>query len=135
MDSLLTLLGQLGLGLATNGIYDYLKSILGKNVPPHELEKQIQDQMAINGVHINSKKIIKALAEKGYLSITNSHFYAVNSIAFGSTQGTASIGNNSSLTTKNSAVHIGENASIQTSGNAQIIQHKDGSITFHIGKD
>ena len=135
MDSLLSLLGQLGLGLATNGIYDYLKSCIGKNTTSLELETQIQNRIDMIGVQVNAGTIVRALAEKGYLNITNSHLYAVNSIAFGSTQGTAIIGDNSSLTTKNSAVHIGKNASIQTSGNAQMIQHEDGSITFHVGKD
>ena len=135
MDSLLSVLGQLGLGLATNGIYDYLKSCMGKDISASDLEKQLQNRIDISGAQLKAQTIIRALTEKGYLNVTNSHLYAVNSIAFGSIQGEASIGDNSSLTTKNSAIHIGNNASIKTLGNAKIIQHEDGSISFHVGED
>lgn len=134
MDGLLSLLNQIGLGLATNGIYDYLRGQPNQLANAQVLEKEIQDRLDISGVQMTAKSVINALTEKGILVIDSSHLHAKNSLVFGSVEGSASVQNCSKLTTDSSAIHIGQGAAISTNGNAQIRQNADGSISFHVGE-
>ena len=134
MDDLLSLLNQIGLGLATNGIYDYLKGQAAQQANTQVLEKEIQDRLDIAGVQMTAKSVMSALAEKGILVVDGSHLHAKDSLVFGSVVGSASVQNGSKLTTDSSAIHIGQGAAISTNGNAQIRQNADGSISFHVGE-
>jgi hypothetical protein len=134
MDQLLLLLNQIGLGLATNGIYDYLKGCFNQPINAQALEKEIQNRLDIVGVQMTAKGVINALAEKGVLVIDGSHLHANDSLIFGSVEGSASVQNGSKLTTNSSAIHIGQGAAISTNENAQIRQNADGSISFHVGE-
>lgn len=132
---MLTVLGQLGLGLATSAIYDLLKGCAGKEVPAKALEAEIQNQINLHGITMRAETVIRALSDNGFISIKGSHLHANDSIVFGSVVGGASMGNNSKFTTNNTAIHASGNASMHTIGNAQVRQNPDGSITFHTGED
>ena len=132
---MLTLLGQLSLGMASNAIYDLLMSYGQKEVPAHELTSQIQNQINLHGITMQAETVINALAQNGFISIRKSHLHADNSLIFGSVIGSASVGNNSKLTTNNTAIEAKGNASMNTKSNAQIKQNPDGSISFHVGDD
>ena len=135
MDPVLNLLSQLGLGLATNAIYELLKSLATKPLEQKALLDQIQNRIDLNGVTMRAETVISALTQKGFLSIQGSHLYAHNGLVFGSQGGAAIAGNNSTLQTAKTSIIAGQGAAIQTQGNAQIRQNPDGSISFHTGSD
>lgn len=133
MDPLLNFLGGLGLGLATNSIYDLLQAFAKKQIDPQHLPTEVQNRINLHGVTMNAETVISALAQNGYLSIKNSHLYAAQSLIFGSEQGGAVVGNDSSLRTDRTAITMGGGAFMQSQGNAQVRQNSDGTITFHVG--
>lgn len=129
----ISLLTSLGLGVAGNAVYDFLKARLtGPNPPTAEqLEQELQNVINLNGVTIKASTVIEALAKNGVITITRSHLNAPNSITIGAVNGRAYFGDNSSSTTATTAIHAGQGASIQFSGNAKIVQDADGSIKFY----
>lgn len=135
MDPLLTLLGQLSLGLATNAIYDLLKLTATSSVERKQLEQQIENQIRLHGMTMDAATVIDAVAQNGFVSIQGSRLYAPSGMTFGSQVGGAIVGNNSSLRTDKTAITAGADAHMTTQGNAQVRQNPDGSISFHTGPD
>ncbi len=134
MDPLLALLGELGLGVASNAVYDFLKTKLVK-AEKQQANQELSNILKLHGVNIDAETVISALASKGFISIDSSHIYAKESISFGSVVGSAVAGNNTTLRTDKTAVVMGQGAYIQTQGNAQMRHNKDGSISFHVGQE
>ena len=134
MDPLLTALGQLGLGLATNAIYDLLKGLAKKASPTHQITQEVQNRIDMYGISMRAETVINALAQNGLLVIQHSRIHANQGLTFGSHQGHAIVGNNSALTTNNTAIKAGWGAFVETQGNTQIRQNPDGSISFHVGE-
>ena len=133
MDPLLSILANLGLGIAGNGIYDYVKSLASKPALRDELLENIQNLLRLNGVHVQADDVISALASEGYLRIENSHLSAGSALIFGAAGGQASLGNNSSLRSNGTAIVAQGDARIEARGHAQIRQ-EGGCITFHVGQ-
>lgn len=134
MDPLIGILGEIGVGLASNAVYDYVKTkISGKEKA--EVHQELENIMKLHGVNLQAETVINALASNGLLSIDSSHIYAKESLHFGSISGKAIVGNNSTLKTDKSAVVMGQGAFIQTQGSAQMRQNADGSISFHVGEN
>lgn len=134
MDSILNaLLSQLGLGLATNAVYDFLKGFAGQETSRQKLQVEIQNRIDLHGVSMSAETVIDALASNGVLQIRQSSLHGNQSLVFGSKGGTASFGDNSVLSTSRTAIQTGSGAFMNTHGNAQVRQNSDGSITFHIG--
>lgn len=133
MDPLLAALGQLGLGLAANAVYDLLKGLAGKSVDTQKVTHEIQDRINIYGISMRAETVIEALAKNGFLVIQQSHLHGNQGLVFGSQQGSAIVGNNSALTTNKTAITAGSGAFMETQGNAQVRQNPDGSISFHLG--
>jgi len=134
MDPLLALLSQLGLGLATNAIWDYLKSLATSPIEQKALAEEIQNRINLHGVTVRAETVISALAQRGFISIRNSNLYAPTALIFGSVQGAAVVGDNSTLATAKTSIVAGKGASLETIGNAQVRQNPDGSISFHTGE-
>lgn len=134
MDPLLSILSQLGLGLATNAIYDLIKGFAGKNASTQHVAQEIQNRINMYGVSMRAETVINALVQSDLLVIQQSHLHANQGLAFGSVQGRAMVGNNSALTTNNTAITAGLGAFMETNGNAQVRQNPDGSISFHVGE-
>lgn len=135
MDPLFDLLGQLGLGLATNAIYDLLKLTARGPADRQHLETQIENQIRLHGVTMKASTVIDAVAQRGFITIQGSHLYAPTALAFGSQVGGSVVGNNSTLRTDKTAITAGAGAQMSTQGNAQVRQNPDGSISFHTGPD
>lgn len=135
MDPIAALLAQLGLGVATNAVYDVIKNLATTPKSAPELTRDIQDKINLFGVQMRAETVINALAQNGLLLIQQSHLHGSQGLAFGSYQGSAVVGNNSMLTTDKTAITAGTGAFMQTEGNAQVRQNPDGSISFHIGGD
>ena len=133
MDQMLALLGQLGLGLATNAIYDLLKLTATTPTDRKQLEQQIENQIRLHGVKMEASTVIDAVAQNGFISIQGSHLYAPSAMTFGSHVGGAIVGNNSTLRTDKTAITASADALMSTQGNAQVRQNPDGSISFHTG--
>lgn len=135
MDPVLLMLSELGLGVATSAIYDFLKSLVSKPLDQKTITEEIQNRIDLNGVSMRAETVISALTQNGFLSIQNSQLYATDSLVFGSQGGAAMAGNNTVLQTSKTAVVAGQGAAMRTQGHAQIRQNSDGSITFHTGSD
>lgn len=135
MSNLFEVLGSLGLGLATNAIYDLLKVTAEKPMPKARLEAAMQDRINLHGVKMTAATVIEALASRGYLSIQGSDLYAPTALAFGSISGGAIVGDGSVMRTDRSATVAGPGAFAETVGNAQIRHNPDGSISFHVGEE
>lgn len=137
MDPLLTLLSQIGLGVASNAVYDYLKrkfAETGAAVDRPTLEAEVQNIIRLKGVTMNAATIIDALARSGFLVIEGSHLHGPLGLTFGSVRGSAIAGNNTRLSTDRTAIDAGAGAFMKTQGNAQVRQNPDGSISFHVGE-
>lgn len=132
MDPLFSTLSQIGLGVATNAVYDFLKGIVGKQIGKHQLVKELENRITMHGISVRTETIIRALAENGLLIIDQTHLHADQNIVFGSVQGRAVFGNNSTMTTNRTVITAGAGAFIETNGNAQVRHNEDGSITFHV---
>jgi hypothetical protein len=132
---MIAFLGQLGLGLATNSIYDLIISFSKKEIAKDYLTSEIQNKINLHGVKMNADTVITALAKNGFISIQGTHLHANESLVFGSIVGGASVGYDSKLTTDKTAIEANGNASMNTVGNAQISQNDDGSISFHVGEN
>jgi len=135
MDPVLSVLSQLGLGLATNGVYDLIKKLAARPVCEQEFKNEVQNVINLNGVSMRAETVIDALARNGFLTIQQSHLYASQSLNFGSSRGGAIVGNNSSMRTDRTAIEAGAGAFLETQGNAQVRQNPDGSISFDVGDD
>ncbi len=135
MDPLHDVLLQFGLGLATNGVYDILKSAIQSRANIASTKKALSNQLRAHGINVEASTIICVLAEKGIITITESHLYAPKAIAFGSQEGETWVGDNSSTVTDKTKIDAGKGAFIHTKGSAQVRQNPDGSISFHVGKD
>ncbi|MCE2745650.1 MAG: hypothetical protein LW710_07055 [Burkholderiales bacterium] len=133
MDPLFSTLAQLSLGLATNAVYDLLKGLTGKSVDTQNVVQEIQDRINMYGVSMHAESVISALAQSGFLVIQQSHLHGNQGLSFGSFRGKAVVGNNSSLKTNSTVITAGSGAFLETQGNAQVRQHVDGSISFHVG--
>ncbi|HVS83891.1 MAG TPA: hypothetical protein VHE60_19315 [Pyrinomonadaceae bacterium] len=135
MDPILSVLSQLGLGLATSGVYDLLKGLAARSVSRQEFTNEVQNRISMMGVSMRAETVIDALVREGFLTIEQSNLYASESLNFGSYQGGAIVGNNSSMRTDKTAIEAGAGAFLETQGNAQVRQNPDGSISFHTGED
>lgn len=69
MDPLLSCLSQLGLGLATNALYDLIKSLTGKHVSAQEFVREVQNKITQHGVSVSTETVVNALTQNGFLSV------------------------------------------------------------------
>ena len=130
MDQLLL---QLGMGITSNIVYDFLKNYFGNNpeVNKSQLENSLASFLNIQNANVVAEKIINFLAQNGDIRIDGTSIYANDSISMFSTKNTKfTFGNNSSSTTKNTKIEAGNGAFIQGRGGAGIKQNEDDSISF-----
>jgi len=130
MDQLLL---QLGLGITSNALYDFLKDFFSKNskADRSQLENGLISFLNIQNANIVADKIIAFLAQNGDIRIEGTSIYANGSISMFSTRNTKfTFGSNSSSTTKNTKIEARNSAFIQGQGGAGIKQNEDGSISF-----
>jgi len=91
MDAI-TLIAQLGLGLASNAVYDLIMQLGDKEIAEDEFVIEMQNRIDLHGVNMNAESVISALAQNGFISIQGSHIHANESLVFGSEAGGASVG-------------------------------------------
>lgn len=130
MDKLLL---QLGIDIASNTIYDFLKSFFTNNseVIRTKLENSLASLLNIRDANIVADKIISFLAKNGDIRIERTNIYANDSISMFSAKNTKfDLGNNSSSITKNTKIEVENDAFIHGRGGAGIKQNEDGSISF-----
>lgn len=133
MDQLLQTLQQLGLGLATNAVYDLIKHKFAKpnaTIDKNQIESEIQNTINLNGVHVEAATVINVLAKDGFIKIEGSHLHGPDGLVLGGLKGRTEAGNNTQLTTDKSAIVAGVGASIKTQGNAQIRMGAGGDISI-----
>lgn len=129
----LTILGQIGLGTASNAVYDFLKSrfMSTAQLSTVEFSTELQNIIDVNGVTMTAESVIEALATQGIIKIENTTMSAPSCIVIGAAGGKTLWGNNSIASTDNTSIVAGSGSRIETTGNAKIIQHPDGSIRFY----
>lgn len=128
------LLLQLGLGVTSNAIYEFLKNYFIKNPKADlvQLKTNLASFLDIKNANVIADKIINFLAQNGDIRIEGSSIYANDSIKMFSSQNTKfTFGNNSTSETKNTKIEVGNGAFIQGQGGAGIKQNEDGSINFY----
>ncbi|WP_146107646.1 hypothetical protein [Porphyrobacter sp. HT-58-2] len=135
MTELSTILAQLGYGVASNAIYAWVQKLSNGSANTKKAAEDLQNELSLLGVEITAQNVIEALAKHGILKIDQTNIFSSDKIVFGSNGGSASFGNDSSMTTSGTSIKAGIGASIVATGDAQIRQNADGSITFHVGKD
>jgi hypothetical protein len=125
------LLLSLGVNLASNAVYDLLKSALGTSVTREQLVERIVSQLDITNASIAADRIIDFAAQNGDITISGTSIYAADSITMRSASGTKfTFGNNSSSKTSTTEITAGQGAIIEATGGAKIVQNPDGSISF-----
>ena len=128
------LLLNLGLNVASNAIYDVVRSALRRDpkISRDSLKKELSVFLRIDGADIKADTIITFLAEHGDIVITGSQIYATEKIELESAPSTKFIlADKSSSSTLKSSIQVGQGASIQGQGGAKIVQNPDGSISFY----
>lgn len=131
------IVGQLGIGVTSDAIYDYLKSkFAGRTeITTTELQVALNDYLIIHGVTADASTIMTVLAEKGVISVTQSQLYAPDQLIVGAGPGAAfSVGDQTTTRTDNTAIKAGSGA-FMSGSNAAVRQNPDGSISFHVGGD
>ena len=125
-----SILGELGLGVLSNSLYEALKTLVSRQASKEDCIKATQDCIDVHGVSMRAETVISALADHGLLSISGSDLVANEALLFGSQGGSARI-TDSTLKTPRSEIQVGVKAAITTKGNGHIRQNADGSISFH----
>jgi hypothetical protein len=134
MNTTLDLLSQMGLGLASNAVYDYLKTkIFSAYDSRANVEKEIQNIITMYGCNVRASTVVSALVNNGSLVIRDSSLHGPIGLTFGSFQGSAIAGSNTRLSTDKSSFEVGPMGHFETNGNAQLRQNSDGSFHFNIG--
>lgn len=128
----ISILSQLGLGVASNAIFDFLKSRLLSPTPGPQLQAELQNIIDLNGVQMRAETVIEALARNGVIRIVNSSMHANESLSIGAQGGLAIWGDNSVASTDKTAIVAGSGATIRATGNAKVVQHPDGSNYHHL---
>lgn len=127
------LLLQLGLGVTSSAIYEFLKNFFAKNpqADKFQFKNALSSFLNIQNANIIADKIIIFLAQNGDIRIEGTSIFANDSISMFSTKNTKfTFGNNSSSTTKSTKIEAGKGTFIQGQGGAGIKQNEDGSISF-----
>jgi hypothetical protein len=129
----ISILTGLGLGVASNGVYDFIKKNLGGGKDPTDFEHKLDAYLNVQGQTVKASTIIDALAKEGKLVFNNSKLYAPEEIRMGAAAGASFVfGNESTSTTDRSGIVAGKGAWI-TGSDAAIVQSPDGSISFLTG--
>ncbi len=134
----MTILGNLGLGVATNAVYDFLKSRLLSFNPPtaEQLATELQNVIDLTGVKASAATVINALASHGIITIRQSQLHGPQGVIIGAVNGQAFFGDNSVSSTDKTAIHAnGIGTGIKIQGTGAVKQNADGSISFHTGPD
>lgn len=130
------MLAGIGVGIASNTIYDFVKSKV--SLPPKELAKAIVTefpQISIDNAEIIATKAIHLAANGGNVVVNQSHITAGTSATISSAAGNSfSVQNQSKISAKSSSINVGQGASIHGNGGAVIHQDADGNITFGFKK-
>lgn len=126
------LLLSLGINIASNAIYDFLKSALTQQQLTNEqLADELSNHLNISNARIAADRIIEFAAQNGDINISGTYIFANDSITMKSASGTKfTFGNNSTSKTSTSEISAGSGATIEGTGGAQIRQNPDGSISF-----
>jgi hypothetical protein len=128
-------LANLGLGIASNAAYDFLKKkFAGRSqVSSSELQGALNEFLIIHKVNASAATVMNLLASRGYLQVTQSKLHANDALSFGANAGANFlIGHGTTTTTSKTAIEAGHGAFITGSGGA-VQQNADGSISFHVG--
>lgn len=130
MDPLLV---QLGIGVASNAIYDFVQlKIASKTLTEKELANELTAFLHIEGQIIKAERIISFLAQNGDILIKKTSIKSNDSIVLASSNKTTlTLGDNSVSQTPSTSIEAGDGARIIIQGGAQVRQDdKDGSIRF-----
>jgi hypothetical protein len=134
-DPYLATLQALGLGVAGNAVYDFVKQQVARPIQRDTLRANLDSFLNMHGVSVRASTIIDAFVDAGLLSIAGSALYAPNKIMMGAGPGAVfSFGHNSVSQTDKTAIHAHGNAELVGS-NAAVVQNPDGSISFLVGRD
>lgn len=137
ISALQSVLSDLGVNLAANTVYDFLRSQFSseRKADLGTVQQRFESFLQVHGVSVSAATVISMLAKRGFLSIEGSFLYAPAQITMGAGPGAQfSSGKNSSSQTKNTAIKAVGHAYIKGS-NAAIVQDSDGSISFFVGND
>lgn len=127
------LLASLGINIASNAIYDFVKNRIAAGVTITQLNEDLASFLNVEGQDVKAQRVISFMATHGHLRIENSRVYSGQSIVMGSAGSSSfEFGNNSTSTTPTTQIEAGPGAYITGNGNAQIRQNDDGSISFHV---
>lgn len=131
-----TIVSQLGLGVASNALYDYLNNRFASQteVSATELQGALGDYLVLHNINADASTVMEVLAEKGVIQVTGSHLYAPLQLTIGAGPGaTFSVGDGTTTRTDRTAIKAGPGAYMRGS-NAAVVQEPDGSISFKVGK-
>lgn len=132
----LSILGNIGLGVAGNAVYEFLKARLNGPNPPtkEQLQTELQNVINMNGVQVSAATVIDSLASNGIITIRQSKLHGPDGVTIGAVNGYTFFGDNGVTSTDKTAIRsqgIGTGIGIQ--GTGAVKQNPNGSISFHTG--
>ena len=89
------------------------------------LKKELNNVARVHGTTIHADNLINAMARNGFLQITDSNFYAANSVRFGGENDGFSLHNVDSRT-NHTVVHTGPHGFVQGGPGSSIVQGPPG---------
>jgi hypothetical protein len=127
-------LGQIGLGVLTNGVYDFLKSqFAGEKVKPAaEVTTQLGNYLTMIGAKVSAQTVLEAIARTGQLEIRGAQLHAGQALALGAEQGGRFIlAGPSVAATPKAFIQMGPGTYVEASGGMMEIL-EDGAVVIRV---
>jgi hypothetical protein len=125
---------SIGVNLSSSVIYDSLKERFASSkscISQDDVLDSIASLIELDNSKVIAEKIVKFLADNGDIEIRNSFIYSKEGIFYSTNKtGNLIIGSNTKSETEKTNISVGQNAKINLSGGANIVQDKDGNIIF-----
>jgi hypothetical protein len=139
MIDLADVLANLGFGVASNAIYDVIKSYFMNNPAPTVagLEQALRNVIVANKMTVRAATVINMLAQSGAIVIKDSSLFAPHQIFYVAQNGARVFfgGTGTSATDATAISSRGRDSGMSLIGSAEVRQNADGSISFHTGPE
>src|SRR5437867_9499777 len=115
IEALSAYLLSLGVNVAGNAVYDYLKSLViaKPSISTVEVQDKLASFLSVDGANMKAEQIIAFLANRGDIVIRGSNMYSMKSITMASSAGTSfNFADGSRGATDKSSIDAGRGATV-----------------------
>ena len=136
MDPVTAVLMNLGVGLGSQALYDFIKGRLHAGADRDQLAAEVSVEfpsLTLENAEVVASTVIDLFAERGFIDVRGTVLKAKDAVWMRSAPGTRlSFGDGSVSSTDKTEIRAGKGAEIIATGGAEVRQNDDGSISFHV---